>query len=74
MDKAYRPVSQLSANQSKSFAGGHNPSIIIFSVTFLKSYRLYATVIVNLFTFYIQSAMFSNRLGPPAETLTLFCA
>ena len=32
--------------------------------------------IINLFTFFAQSAhaMFTDRLGPPAETLTLFCA
>ena len=32
------------------------------------------SVIIDLFTFFIQSVMFTNRVSPQTETLTLFCA
>ena len=37
-------------------------------------YPLSVICTVDLFTFFIQSVMFTNRVSPPTETLTLFCA
>ena len=47
---------------------GRNPCLQ-YSVILLKSYRLsFLSIIIDLFTFFTQSVMFTNRVSPPTET------
>ena len=61
-----------SAGGLTRFYGGSN-SLLQYFVILLKPYRLFSEII-DLFTFFIQSTLFANRVSPPAETQTLFCA